>query len=287
MAYSTITLQQMNLVRFYPPIFWKTACLSVNAGAINEEDYYNLVNQGIIELSDEDDMRSSKKIQYGKVASAIGKMRGTIKVNQPDINISRMGFTPNVRENEILYGIKGITRLGDAVIHEIILNRPYHSVQDFATKMLDSKGKKLISKDRIINLIKAGAFDKVEGKPRETILYEFIDSIVKTKMGLNLNNFLMMIRKDLVPDHLLQENKCYMFTKYIRTMRHNNWYLIDDVAKDYLLERFPANRIKNIKNAEGEIVNAISETWWDGIYEGFMDTVRAWIKKNHAKLLED
>ena len=285
MAYSTITLQQMNLVRFYPPIFWKTACLSVNAGAINEEDYYNLVNQGIIELSAEDDMKSSKKIQYGKVASAIGKMRGTIKVNQPDINLSRMGFTPNVNENEILYGIKGITRLGDAVIHEIILNRPYFSLQDFVTKMHDSKGKKLISKDRIVNLIKAGAFDKIENRPRAEILYGFIDSIVKTKIGLNLNNFLMLIRKDLVPENLTHESKCYMFTKYVRTMRYTNWYLIDDVAKDYLLELFPPTKIKQIKNAEGETVDAISETWWDGIYEGFMDRVRAWIKRDHKVLL--
>ena len=284
-AYSTITLQQMNLVRFFPPIYWKTACLSVNAGAINEEDYYNLVSQGIIELSDEDDMKSSKKIQYGKVASAIGKMRGQIKVNQPDINLSRMGFTPNSRENEILYGIKGITRLGDAVIHEIILNRPYFSLQDFVTKMHDTKGKKLISKDRVVNLIKAGAFDKIENKPRREILYSFIDTVVKTKIALNLNNFLMLIRKDLVPENLTAERKCYMFTKYIRTMRHNNWYVIDDVAKDYLLETFPVSKIKKIRNSEGELVEAISETWWDGIYEGFMDRVRSWIKRNHAKLL--
>ena len=92
MAYSTVTLQQMNLVHKFPSIYWKAACLSVNAGAINEEDYYNLVDEGIIELSDEDDVRSNNKIQYGKVASAIGDMRGTIEVKQPDINRSRMGL---------------------------------------------------------------------------------------------------------------------------------------------------------------------------------------------------
>ena len=133
---------------------------------INEEDYYNLVEEGIIELSDEDDVRSTKKIQYGKVASAIGDMRGTIEVKQPDINRSRMGFTPDAEENTILYGIKGITRVGDNIIQEIILNRPYSSLQDFVDKMKTSDEKKLISKDKVVNLIKAGAFDRIEKRPR-------------------------------------------------------------------------------------------------------------------------
>ena len=30
----------MNLGHFYPSIYWKTACVSVDAGAINEEDFY-------------------------------------------------------------------------------------------------------------------------------------------------------------------------------------------------------------------------------------------------------
>ena len=284
MAYSTITLQQMNLVHKFPSIYWKTACLSVNAGAINEEDYYNLVEEGIIELSDEDDIRSSKKIQYGKVASAIGDMRGTIEVQQPDINKSRMGFTPDAEKNVILYGLKGITKVGDAIIQEIILNRPYSNVQDFVQKMTTSDGKKLISKDRVVNLIKAGAFDRVEGRPREKILRDFIESVADKKQRLNLQNFLMLMRKDMVPSHLDEEKKCYNFTRYIRKFRHKGYYLIDEVAKEYLLERFPLERIKKI-DFEGNPHDAISDTWWDSIYNGFMNNVRTWIKENHDSLL--
>ena len=76
----------------------KTACLSVNAGAINEEDYYNLVEEGIIELSDEEDVRAQTKIQYGKVASAISNFRGQIEIQLPDINTSRLGFTPDAEK---------------------------------------------------------------------------------------------------------------------------------------------------------------------------------------------
>jgi DNA polymerase-3 subunit alpha len=284
MAYSTITLQQMNLVHKYPSIYWKTACLSVNAGAINEEDFYNLVEEGVIELSDEDDVRSSKKIQYGKVASAIGDMRGSIEVLQPDINLSRMGFTPDAQKNVILYGLKGITRVGDNIIQEIILNRPYTSLQDFIEKMTTNDDKKLISKDKVVNLIKAGAFDRLENKPREEILKNYIDSISETKNRLNLQNFMMLMRKNLVPESLEEEKKCYNFTKYIRKNRYKNHYIIDEVAIEYLLERFPAERIVKISK-DGQQIDAISETWWDAIYNQLMNNVRVWINSNHEYLI--
>lgn len=285
MAYSTITLQQMNLVYRYPSIYWKTACLSVNAGAINEEDYYNLVEEGIIELSDEEDVRSSNKIQYGKVASAIGDMRGHILVRQPDINKSRMGFTPNAEKNSILYGLKGITRLGDSIIQNIIVNRPFDSLSDFVAKMTTADGKKLISKDKVVNLIKAGAFDEIEARPREEILLSFVKMTADSKKRLNLQNFLMLMRQNLVPDSLSEEMACYNFTRYIRKSRYESVYLIDDIAEDYLLEKFPADRIKKISH-EGHVRNCISQTWWDSIYEGFMNNVRSWIKSNHDELLE-
>jgi DNA polymerase III subunit alpha len=285
MAYSTITLQQMNLVHKWNPIYWKTACLSVNAGAINEEDYYNLVEEGIIELSDEDDVRSTKKIQYGKVASAIGDMRGTIEVKQPDINRSRMGFTPDAEENTILYGIKGITRIGDHIIQEIILNRPYTSLQDFVNKMKTSDEKKLISKDKVVNLIKAGAFDRIEKRPRAEILKDYITNIAETKQKLTLQNFMMLIKSGLVPDNLTEEIKCYNFTKYIRKSRYEKYYALDDIAKDYILERFPGDKIKTIKHKDGFEIEAISESWWDAIYNAFMNNVRTWIRNSHEELL--
>ena len=46
-AYSYIAIQEMNLCYFYPDIYWKTACLSVDAGAINAEDFYRLNKLGI------------------------------------------------------------------------------------------------------------------------------------------------------------------------------------------------------------------------------------------------
>ena len=286
MAYSTITLQQMNLVHKFPSIYWKTACLSVNAGAINEEDYYNLVEEGIIELSDEDDIRSSKKIQYGKVASAIGDMRGTIQVKQPDINRSRMGFTPDAENNVILYGLKGITKLGDKIIQEIILNRPYKNVEDFIQKMLTTDNKKLISKDRVINLIKAGAFDAIESRPREDILKNYIQTIADNKKQLTLANFPMLMKKNMVPAHLEEEKKCNNFTRYIRKYRYEGYYMIDEIAKEYLDEKGFNKKIVEIEY-EGRPADAIPDAWWDSIYNAFMNNVRSWMKENKSSLLKE
>jgi DNA polymerase III subunit alpha len=288
LAYSLIALQQMNLAYKFPSIYWKTACLSVNAGAINEEDYYNLVDEGIIELSDEDDKRSQNKIQYGKVASAISDMRATIKVEMPDINLSRLGFTPNAETNSILYGIKGIARVGEKVIQDIIMGRPYSSLNDFIKKMTyveDGTTKKLISKDRVVNLIKAGAFDRLENKPREEILKNYIHIIADQKQKLTLQNFLMLMRKNLVPDHFEEEKKCYNFTRYIRKSRTGDgYYELDEIALDYFLERFPPEKLKVRKTPTGE-QKVISENWWDSIYELFMDKIRSWMKSNQNDLL--
>lgn len=283
MGYSMIALQQMNLAYYYPDIYWKCACLSVNAGAINEEDYYNLVDEGIVELTDEDDKRSQSKTNYGKVAAAIsGFKKQGITILSPNINKSRMGFTPDVENNAILYGIKGISRVGEKVIEEIIMNRHYESLEDFIAKMMH-ENKKLISKDKVVNLIKSGAFDTLEKMPREEILRKYIGMIADQKNNLTLSNFLMLIRKNLVPSYLDEEKKCYNFTKYIRKHRSNkDKYLIDDISRVYILDRFPEDRIKVDKDG----VEYITTAWWDAIYNSMMDKVRQWLSSNKQELLE-
>ena len=47
-----------------------------------------------------------------------------------------MGFIPDVEDNSIMFGLKGISRIGDDIINEIISNRPYNSLQDFLNKMV-------------------------------------------------------------------------------------------------------------------------------------------------------
>lgn len=114
-AYSLIALQEMNLNLRFPPIYWATACLTVNSGG----------SEGV----------DGGTTNYGKLSSAIGRIKAQgIKVELPDINKARVGFTPEKEENQIIYGLKGITDIGDEIIKKIIDNRPYKDMNDFIEK---------------------------------------------------------------------------------------------------------------------------------------------------------
>lgn len=275
----------MNLSYFYPSIYWKCACLSVDAGAINEEDYYNLVETGIMELTDDDDKREQNKVQYGKMAAAISRFREYVNIELPDINVARFGFTPDVKRNTIMFGLRGIARVGENIINEIILNRPYTSVNNFIAKMMTKDGKKLISKDKVVNLIKAGAFDNVENKPREEILRNYIMTTADLKKRLTLQNYAMLIKQGLMPAELDFSNRVYNFTKYIRTMRYMGNYILDEIGYDFYAENYDLTKVKQLVK-DGQIVNVISETYWDSIYNKEMDKPRAYIKAHHDELLE-
>ena len=79
---------------FYDPIYWDTACLIVDSGGLEdnpEDEDYTLGNDIEDELEDEEDTKkkSSKTVQYGKISSAIGKMKNFgVDVELPDINAS-------------------------------------------------------------------------------------------------------------------------------------------------------------------------------------------------------
>lgn len=274
MGYSTIALQEMNLAYKYPIIYWNTACLTVNAGAINEEDYLNLIEDGVIELSDIEDMRKSNKVQYGKVAAAIGKFRDELglTIDLPDINVARFGFTPDVENNSVVFGLKAVSRVGDDIIRAIIDNRPYASMGDFLTKMAIG-GKKIVPTDRMVNLIKAGAFDKLEGKPREEIIKDYIGIISGAKDKLTMQNFNSLIENEMVPQDLEDLAKLYKFMKYVRTMKFQEYYMLDEVAQDYFFEEgFDANEIKYVNN-----MKLVTQKYLDGEYERKMNDVREWL----------
>ena len=266
-AYSYIALQEMNLSYFYPSIVWKCACLSVDAGAVNEEDYYNLVDTGVIELTDEDDKRDQNKVQYGKMAAAISRYKEFTNIELPDINTARFGFTPDVEGNSIMFGLRGISRVGEQNINDIVINRPYLSLEHFLFKMTTKDGKKLISKDRVVNLIKAGAFDKLENKPREQILKDYVLSVCDQKQKLNLMNYSMLMKKGLMPPELSFSGKVYNFTKYIRKMRYRGNYILDELGYSFYSENYDLSKLKQTINDAGELVWVIGEKTWDSIYD--------------------
>lgn len=158
--YSIILLQQMNICKRYGSIYWKAACLCANAGLIGEE---------------------AGTIDYGKIAKAVGDMKDII--TPPDINISKMEFTPYAKENKILFGLKPIVGLDTKDINTIVENRPYTSIKDFVSRVIHPG---LISEAKAVILVKCGAFDKLENKLRRDMMVNLINETIIPKTKLTM-----------------------------------------------------------------------------------------------------
>ena len=300
LAYSLIALQEMNLAFHYPIVFWNCACLISDAGgdekeeeedeaaAVVEETYSCDVEEFGAEDEDEEDddeeeeekeVKKKKKTantNYGKIATAIGKMRMSgIMVEPPDINKSSYTFSPDMDLNIIRYGISGITRVGEDVVKQIIANRPYTSIKDFLSKVK-------VNKLQMINLIKSGAFDAFGA--RVDIMHEYVDMISDTKKRITLQNMKMLIDFGLIPDKYDLQRRVYNFNKYIKKFKLDlNYYGLDNIAFKFIEKYFDVDKLVPAEDTESGF--KIRQTTWDTMYQKQMDIIRPFVKEHHDELL--
>jgi DNA polymerase-3 subunit alpha len=296
-GYSLIAVQEMNLAYHYPSIFWNCANLIVDSAGIDENDeFVNLIDDfdPATESSEEDttddedldeDMtkeekeevkKQNKTVNYGKIASAIGKMmaRG-IDVELPDINKSEFTFTPDIDNNAILFGIKGINRINNDLAKDIINKRPFASMEDFINKVK-------INKTAMFNLIKSGCFDKLENKHRIEIMRDYVDKISDKKQRLTLQNMAMLIKNNCIPEEYKNEVHVYNFNKYLKNFKDLNNYILDERAMNFYEKKYDMDFIK--QDDKGNFV--ITQTTWDKIYKKEMEVIKEELKTNPA-ILED
>jgi len=296
-SYSIIALQEMNLARFYPIIFWNTANLIVDSGGIQveevededegldvepeadedeeedeEEEEWEEENE-VTEGEKEDKKKEKNKtVDYGKVATAIGRFNNYgIKVAPPNINDSSYTFTPVVERNEILYGLRGITRLSTSIIREIMEMRPFDSLEDFLERVK-------INKIQMTNLIKCGAFDELERIPREQIMEKYINMIADKKQRLTLQNMQMLINYNLVPEELNFCRKVFLFNKFLKQQKKVEYYQLNDAAINFIADNFSVDILRN--------GTELSAAKWDLIYQRAMDPMRNYIKAHKDEMLE-
>lgn len=280
----------MNLAYRWPIIYWNCACLSVDSSAINAGDFYNLIDEDIVTVDDSENKKTQNKMDYSKLASALDKFKGVCTIQLPDINKSRLSFTPDVEHNRIVYGLKGITRITEPVINEIMMNRPFTSLEDFLKRVT----KRVVTKDKVINLIKCGAFDNVENKPRSEILKDFIWSVCEPKKKLTMQNANMLIDLHLLPQEYEYISDTYKLTKELRKNRDSNklWYCGDRLE-------VPAGKMAEwgqiIKDsglvAEDLVINGeprrvISSSSWDNFYTRTVSKLKTYITNNQSELLD-
>lgn len=94
-----------------------------------------------------------------------------IKVRQPDVNLSELGFKVHYNEKneigEIVYGLSAIKNVGEkaseVIIKERELNGEFKSLTDFLIRV----DLRLVNKKTLEGLIQAGAFDSIEKNRRK------------------------------------------------------------------------------------------------------------------------
>lgn len=299
LAYSLVGLQELNLAFKYPIVFWNCACLITDSGGLEqeqeEEDIYSEETQYINCIEeftedeeeddddDEEEKDSTKKkkkvktVNFGKIATAIGKMKAIgIEVAPPDINKSGYTFSPEVETNTIRYGLSGITRVGEEIIQNILSNRPYSTLQDFLSKVK-------VTKPQMVNLIKSGAFDSFGD--REEVMKKYIASISSPKTRLTLQNMRMLIDNNYIPPHLDFQIRLFNFNKYLKNFKYENKYLLNDIALSFFDKNFDVDELIVMNNSEYQY--AILQTKWDKIYKKGMDPVRDFLKSHQEELLKE
>lgn len=255
--YTTIALQELNLYKLYPSIYWNTACLTVNAGSADEG------------------AEDKKSTDYAKIATAIGDImsRGVV-VSLADINESGFGFKADVKRDRIIFGLKGINNVGDDLVHEITQNRPYANIEDFMTKVN-------INKQAMVALIKGGAFDELEGS-RIEVMRKYLWSTCDKKKRLTLQNFNGLIEAGLIPDELDFERRTFNFNKYLKAIcKKGLEYNLDEAAFNFYSRFFDTDEL-SVANGKP----CLDAKYWDKCYKKVMDKARDWVKANHDSTLE-
>ena len=261
LPYSFVGMQSIYFVVNFNPIYWNTACLIVNSGATDEE--------------------AGGQTDYGKIAKAIGDITNAgIKVSLANINKSNFGFAPDVENNQILFGLKGMLNVGDDVVAAIIANRPYKSPKDFLHKVKPGK-------QAMISLIKGGAFDDMED--RKFTMAWYLWETCDKKSRITLQNMGGLIKHGLLPEKTedqIMARRVYEFNRYLKAITkadpyaYKDMYSLDSRAIEFLYE-IDCEHLTTTDN----ISHFIRVKDWDKIYQKYMDVFRSWITSDKETIL--
>lgn len=256
LPYSFVGVQMIYLATHFNPIYWDTACLVVNSGAIG-----------------------GGSTDYAKSAKALGEiMSKGIKVSLPNINTSALTFRPDVKNNQILFGLKSMLNVGDDVLESTIANRPYTSITDYINKVNPNK-------QAMVSLIKGGAFDEFGDRRKimETYLWDTCDK----KKRITLQNLPGLIKMGMLPEDTeerVNARRVYEFNRYLKKVcadkDDKSIYALTDRAINFLIDIDQEELIES----DGR---HMSVKKWTKVYNSWMDVFRIWIAQSKDEILNE
>lgn len=221
-----------------------------------------------------EDEKKGKSVNYFKMSAAMGEVRSFgVKILPPNINKSSFSFRADVEENAIYFGLKGISRVGDNIIREIISKRPFTGLQDFLDRVK-------VNKIQATMLIKAGAFDTFGD--RSKMLYHYCESVADTKKTLNMRNMQMLVEQGFIPEEMKYYSQLFRFNKYLRAnAKYGDMFVVQPQDAEFLTY-FNFNKISIVEGSE-----TFSESDWKRHYDKEMLPMKEWIKSNLETLLDE
>lgn len=182
-----------------------------------------------------------------------------------------------MEKNAIIYGLKGINRIGSQLVLDIIAARPYTSIEDFLSKIK-------VNKTQMISLIKSGAFDSLY-ESRETAMEEYLSIISDKKKRITLQNMQKLIELDLIPHEFEFEVRVFNFNKYIKKFKEGTNYRLDTIAMRFFTNNYNDDVLTDVIINDTEQTGLIKQSIWDNTYKKSMDPVRDWMKINQQDIL--
>lgn len=274
-SYSLIGLQELNIAYKYGTLYWSTACVIVDSGANDEE--------------------SNEGTSYEKMGVAIAKIQsGGIRVANPDINTAEFGFVPDLKNNEIVYGLKGINSINTELAQEIIRHRPYKSFDDFCDKMLDTK---IVKNSQMLMLIKAGCFLNLDSQDRTETMRKYLKKYqFKTVEKLTLAQMNSIQEYNIIPEDLQICVRYLNYKKYVladegwvenyvdetkkipKAGYHDRYYILDTNSQTFFIEHFSEESVVRVQNG----VYVLSEKKFSKEVDAKLEPLRDWFVSDNA-----
>lgn len=229
----------------FNPIYWQTANLIVDSGAVDEE--------------------AGDGTDYGKMAVAIAMAQHeNVNVDVPLINSAKFGFTPDVSNNRIIFGFKGINGIGDDIARTIIQNQPFKDMEDFEERMIVTKK---ITNKAMIQLIKGNSFSELCSLNKKDLMNWFLKKyLFKPYEKLTLQQLNSIVDLGIVPSELQLCLRMLGFKSYVFDIKnlvevyidpnkklgkkgyHDRYYTLDDKSQEFFTEHLTENSVVRVQN---------------------------------------
>ena len=260
--------------------------------------YWNCANLIVDSASDEETEGST---DYGKVGVSISNMQQSgINIALPLVNEAQFGFTPDESNNRIIFGFKAMNGIGDEVARTIVENRPYTSIEDFCTRLIDTK---LVKTSQMVKLIKGGCFTELHNKDRKVTMDWFLRNYVfEPCEKLGMQQFAKMAELEIIPSSLELAIKMVNFKKYVleesnlhtkhieegkkmvKRGYHDGYYTLDENSQPFFTKHFTEQSVVGLNKT----YYLVSEKLFTKEVDSYIQPLKDWFaKEDTLKLYND